>query len=86
MSGRRTKTFISVESSDCPFYFDYGRSKAFNKKTNPTTNRIVACSVKGCKSLIWTYNLEKHFTEKHVGVDFSEKIISQEEYRHVSSL
>ena len=46
-----TKTFISVESSDCPFYFDYGRSKAFNKKKNPITNRIVACSVKGCKSL-----------------------------------
>ena len=85
-SRKGTKTFISVESSDCPFYFDYGRSKAFNKKKNPTTNRIVACSVQGCKSLIWTYNLEKHFTEKHVGVDFSENFISQEEYRHVSSL
>ena len=85
-SRKGTKTFISVESSDCPFYFDYGRSKAFNKKKNPTTNRIVACSVQGCKSLIWIYNLEKHFTEKHVGVDFSENFISQEEYRHVSSL
>ena len=58
-----TKTFISVESSDCPFYFDYGRSKAFNKKKNPITNRIVACSVKGCKSLIWTYNLKIYFPE-----------------------
>ena len=50
-SRKGTKTFILVESSDFSFYFDYGRSKAFSKKKNPSINRIVACSVKGCKSL-----------------------------------
>ena len=65
---------------------DSGLMTPLHRIKNPTTNQIIACSVKGCKSLIWTYNMEKHFTEKHVGVDFSENFISQEEYRHVSSL
>ena len=83
-SRKGPKTFISVEESDCPYFFDYGRVKVFNKKKNSTTNRITAFSVKGCKSLVWIYNMKKHFTEKHGDYDFSEDFISQEEFMHVS--
>lgn len=58
-SRKGIKTFISVESSDCPYFFDFGRLKPFIKKKTPSTNRIVSCSVKDCKSLIWIYNMKK---------------------------
>ena len=84
-SRKGNKTFFSVEASYCPYFFDYWRSKAFNRKNNQTTNRIVSCSVKGCKSLMWIYNKKKHFIEKH-DVVFSEDLISREEFEHVSKL
>ena len=32
VSRKKGNTFCTIESSDCPFYFDYGKSKVFNKK------------------------------------------------------
>ena len=55
-SKKLNKVFYSLEDSDCP----YGRIKVFNKKKNRCTNRIAGCSVKGCKSIVWIYHMEKN--------------------------
>ena len=62
-----------------------GRSKAFSKKKNPTTNRIVACDVKDCKSLVCVYNMKKHYMQKHEEVEAPEMITSAE-FEYISGL
>ena len=79
-SKKGAKQFFGIESCDCDYYFDYGRSKKINKKTNPCTNHIERCPMKGCFSNVWIYNYAIHFDEKHNGEMFpAEMVIAEEE-------
>ena len=60
---------FTFDDSDCIYFFDYGRSKKFNKRSNTCTNRFDRCSVDGCISEIWKYNFRDHVLEKHPEVD-----------------
>ena len=55
----------TLDETDCAYFFAYGRSKVFNKRTNICTNRFDQCPIKGCFSEIWKYNFKSHLQEKH---------------------
>ena len=79
-SKKGPKQFFGIESCDCEYFFIYSRSKKFNKKTNPCTNHIERCPMKGCFSNVWIYNYAIHFDEKHNGEMFpAEMVIAEEE-------
>ena len=80
----RSQMFYKIQDCDCPFYYDYGKTKKFNKKSNPCTNRFLPCPIEGCLSEVWMYNFRQHFEVKHSDMDeesFPEvmKISEQEE-------
>ena len=64
-SKKASQHFFKIDQYDCSYFFEYGRAKKFNKKTNPCTNRIDRCCMAGCFSNVWTYNFEEHFKERH---------------------
>ena len=66
-SKKGSRQFFGIESCDCEYFFAYSRSKKFSKRTNPCTNRIDRCPIKGCLSNVWSYSFQIHFDEKHNG-------------------
>ena len=60
---------FTFDQTDCIYFFDYGRSKVFNKRSNICTNRFDQCPVDGCITEIWKYNFSEHLIEKHPDVD-----------------
>ena len=81
-SKKGSKKIFGIESCDCEYFFSYGRSKKFNKKTNKCTNRIDRCPMKGCLSNVWLYCFPIHFDEKHKDEEFPvEMLITEEEKR-----
>ena len=38
-------------------------------KNHHTTNRVIPCLVTSGNSIIWTYNINEHYTLKHQNVD-----------------
>ena len=85
-SKKQGKPFYTLEDTDCPYFYDYGRVKVFKKKSNPCTNRVVGCCIKECKSMVWTYNMGKHYIEKHDGDDVPTDLFTAAEREYVSSL
>ena len=84
ISRKGGKEYSSIDRSDCSYYFDYGKTKKFNKKTNPCTNRFIRCPMKNCVSNIWTYNYEHHHERKHLDEDVPEiMVISEVEKEHL---
>ena len=76
--------YFSIESSDCHCYSDYGKTKKFNKKTNPCTNRYTRCPVKKCLSNVWIYNYEHHHNKKHPDEEYPPTMmVSEAEKDHL---
>ena len=79
--------FFGIDKCDCSYFYQYSRSKKFNKKTNPCTNRIERCSIKGCLSNVWLYNFEHHFEEKHQNKEYpTNMVIDEAERRYLLNL
>ena len=79
--------FFGIDKCDCIYFYQYSRSKKFNKKTNPCTNRIERCSIKGCLSNVWLYNFEHHFEENHQNKEYpTNMVIDEAERRHLLNL
>ena len=85
-SHKTAKTYYKIDRCDCPYFFEYGRAKKFNKKTNLCTNRFVRCPIEGCLSDVWTYNFSDHFNDKHRDENFPEIMnIEEKEKRHMKT-
>ena len=69
------KTFFKISEWDCPYYFQYGAAKKFNKRNNPCTNIIQRCPISGCLTDVWKYNFQAHFQEKHDGEEYPENMV-----------
>jgi len=69
----------TLDKSDCASFYRYNRSKKFNSKTNPCTNRMERCPVNGCLADVWKYNFSIHFYEKHQGKEFPSKMVISDE-------
>jgi hypothetical protein len=83
-SKKGPKKIYTIEESDCHYTYTYGRSKKFNKKTNPCTNRVERCPIESCLSNVWNYNFLEHLEDKHVGVECPEELkISEAEKKHL---
>ena len=67
--------FFGINKCDCSNFYQYSRSKKFNKKTNPCTNRIERCSINDCLSNVWLYNFEHHFEEKHQNKEYATNMV-----------
>ena len=61
-SKKSNNKFFKISQSDyCAYNFDYVKKKAYGKN-NRSTNRLIYCEVRGCTSVVWMYNLSKHYT------------------------
>ena len=78
VSKKSGQEYYSIQKSDCPYWIDYGRTKKFNKKKNPCTNRYIRCPIKKCLSYIWTYNYKYHHEKKHSGEEISSTMVISE--------
>lgn len=79
-SKKGAKKIYTLAESDCVYTYMYGRSKKFNKKSNPCTNRVERCPINECLSNVWKYNFPKHITDKHVDfVDIPEEMLISED-------
>ena len=74
---KSSQKMYKISKSDCAYYFDNGRKKAFGKN-NRSTNRLMACKVTGCSSAVWVYNLPKHYEVKHPDLDVPDTISEEE--------
>ena len=85
-SRKGTKRIYSIDKWDCDYFFAYGRSKKFNKRSNQCTNHIDRCPIVGCLTNVWKYNLIGHLKEKHPNIEeneFSDMMISEEEKQYL---
>ena len=64
-SKKDSEPVYTLDTSDCEYFYAYGRSKKFTKRSNHCTNRFTRCPVYGCISDIWKNNFENHLLVKH---------------------
>ena len=81
-SRKSNKRFFKILKCDCLYYFDYGQKKSFSKK-NRTSNHLILCEIKGCNSVIWTFNIKNHFEVKHPDEECPELNITEEELKYL---
>ena len=77
-SKKKSKQFYGIEEYDCEYYYNYGKTKKFNKIRNPCTNRVLPCPVGKCLSIVWVYNYQQHFNEKHANEEYPKEMLIEE--------
>ena len=85
-SRKGTKRIYSIDNWDCDYFFEYGRSKKFSKRSNHCTNHIDRCPIAGCLTNVWKYNFIGHLKEKHPNIEeseFSDIMVSEEEKKYL---
>ena len=73
-----SSNYFNIQDCSCPYYYAYGKKKAFSK-SNHTCNRLLACEVKDCKSVVWAYNTAQHYEAKHPNAEVPQTAISADE-------
>ena len=82
-SKKGNKRFFKIIRWDCPYYDDYGKKRVYGKN-NRTSNHLMFCGVKDCTSVIWLFNIEKHYEVKHNGTT-PPTLITPEEVQYLKN-
>ena len=61
----RGKTFFRKIESLCTYKIEYGKIPSQPSRENPCTNRLLHCSIKECRKVVWSYNIKPHFEKMH---------------------
>ena len=64
---RGGKKFYSKVLSNCPYYIDIKKRAKKSSIRYPCTNYLDKCPL--CNADIWKYNIPKHYTDMHQGVE-----------------
>ena len=66
-------------TSNCPYFFNWGRAPKKCTQRNKCTNHLIRCVI--CGADIWKYNLPAHYELLHIDTELSAELCIEEKER-----